>query len=492
MVTSGAESKARFLGVRPAHVAIVSTAFLIAGTWTLAPRIVHAPPHAAPAVVDATSSRSLGFADLVDTVKPAVFAVRVKLASTSRAFDLPGTANRSLREINPSQNSPLGASPPAVAQGSGFFISPDGYALTNQHVVEGNKVVEITTDDGVTRSARVVGSDSGADLALIKVDGREDFPYARLADRMPRVGDWVLAVGNPFGLGGTVTAGIVSARERDIGVGPYDDFIQIDAPVNKGNSGGPSFDVDGGVIGVNTAIYSPSGGSVGIAFVIPSSTVKSVVAQLKRDGVVRRGFIGVQVQPLTADIAESLGLARTEGALITDQQPGSPAAKAGISAGDIVTAIDGEPIRDSRDFSRRVANLAPGTSATLNVLRGGHERTVAVVLAALPGPKEPVTYRASANDEANKRPGLGLSLAPADIGGSGEAGVVVTEVEPQGRGAEQGLGIGDIILDVGGRQVKTPADVHGALADAQRGGRRSVLMRVRSGDKTRFVALPVG
>ena len=218
-----------------------------------------------------------------------------------------------------------------TGQGSGFFISADGYAVTNNHVVDRATNVQVTADDGRTYTARVIGTDPRTDLALIKVDGRSDFPFVSLAEAPPRIGDWVLAVGNPFGLGGTVTAGIVSANGRDIGAGPYDDFIQIDAPVNRGNSGGPTFDVNGNVIGVNTAIFSPSGGNVGIAFAIPASTVRSVVAQLRDRGSVTRGWIGVQIQPVTAEIADSLNLKSTQGALVAEPQAGSPAVTAGIS-----------------------------------------------------------------------------------------------------------------------------------------------------------------
>ena len=242
-----------------------------------------------------------------------------------------------------------------MGQGSGFFISADGYAVTNNHVVDKADSVEITTDDGKTYTAKVIGTDPKTDIALIKVDGRTDFPFVKLADKTPRIGDWVLAVGNPFGLGGTVTAGIVSARGRDIGAGPYDDFIQIDAPVNKGNSGGPTFDVDGNVIGVNTAIFSPSGGYVGIAFAIPAETVKSVVAQLQEKGSVTRGWIGVQIQPVTADIADSIGLKKAEGALVADPQADSPAAKAGIQSGDVIVSLNGagEGRARSRQEDRR-------------------------------------------------------------------------------------------------------------------------------------------
>src|SRR5213075_1196415 len=223
-------------------------------------------------------------------------------------------------------------------------ISGDGYAVTNNHVVHKAETVQVTADDGKTYTAKVIGTDPRTDVALIKVEGRSDFPYVQLAEKSPRIGDWVLAVGNPFGLGGTVTAGIVSARGRDIGAGPYDDFLQIDAPVNKGNSGGPTFDTEGSVIGVNTAIFSPSGGSVGIAFAIPAETVKSVVAQLKDKGSVTRGWIGVQIQPVTSEIAENLGVKATTGALVAEPQKDGPAMKAGIQAGDVIVSVDDKPV----------------------------------------------------------------------------------------------------------------------------------------------------
>jgi serine protease Do len=381
-----------------------------------------------------------------------------------------------------------------TGQGSGFFITADGYAVTNNHVVDKADTVEITTDDGKTYSAKVIGTDARTDVALIKVEGRSDFPYVKLADHAPRIGDWVLAVGNPFGLGGTVTAGIVSARGRDIGAGPYDDFIQIDAPVNKGNSGGPTFDVDGNVIGVNTAIFSPSGGSVGIAFAIPASTVKSVVAQLKDKGSVTRGWIGVQIQPVTAEIAESIGLKHAEGALVSDSQPNGPAAKAGIEAGDVITAVDGAAVKDARDLAKQIGSIAPGTSVKLTVWRKGEEKNLSVALGELPNQREArATTPDAQTPNGSDVPRLGLTLAPAgQVAGSGSEGVVVTKVDPNGVASEHGFQTGDVILEVGGKKVANPADVRSALNDAQKDGKRSVLMRVKSGEATKFVALRLG
>src|SRR6188768_4266368 len=274
-----------------------------------------------------TMQRSTGFADVVEKVKPAVVSVRVKVDATAQMMSMndngeaspmqPGAPLEKFFEQFGGRGMPKGfpqGKRAVTGEGSGFFISADGYAVTNNHVVDKASTVQVATDDGKTYSAKVIGADPRTDLALIKVEG-PSFPYVKLSEKAPRIGDWVLAVGNPFGLGGTVTAGIVSARGRDIGAGPYDDFIQIDAPVNKGNSGGPTFDVDGNVVGVNTAIFSPSGGSVGIAFAIPASTVTAVVAQLKDKGAVTRGWLGVQMQPVTKDIADSLGMKTEEGAL---------------------------------------------------------------------------------------------------------------------------------------------------------------------------------
>src|SRR4029079_17933771 len=331
-------------------------------------------------------ARPSGFADIVEKVKPAVISVRVKMRvdaqSTSSDDELPFPKGSPMEKFFKRFGTPDGGQgiPSAPrgrqfgqAQGSGFFISADGYAVTNNHVVEKATSVEVSTDDGKIYTAKVIGTDSRTDLALIKVDGK-DFPFVKLSDAAPRIGDWVLAVGNPFGLGGTVTAGIVSARGRDIGAGPYDDFLQIDAPVNKGNSGGPTFNTEGSVIGVNTAIFSPSGGSVGIAFAIPADTVKSVVAQLKEKGSVTRGWIGVQIQPLTPEIADSLGIKKAAGALVAEPQKDGPAMKAGIEAGDVITAVDGKPVVDARDLARRISSMPPKTTVKLAIIRSGAEK----------------------------------------------------------------------------------------------------------------------
>src|SRR5580704_3742494 len=297
------------------------------------------------------------FADLIAKVKPAVMSVRVKMDATAQDSSSDGSGlplqpgspmEKFFRQFGDQQQ--FGGNQPqqrraVTGEGSGFFISADGYAVTNNHVVDHAKTVSVTTDDGKIHNATVVGTDPRSDLALIKVEG-SDFPYVKFSDQAPRIGEWAVAVGNPFGLGGTVTAGIVSATGRDIGRGA-DDYIQIDAPINRGNSGGPTFDTEGNVMGVNTAIYSPSGGSVGIGFDIPAATAKSVIAQLKDKGHVTRGWLGVQIQPVTSEVADALGLKQAAGALVTEPQSDSPAAKAGVKAGDVIVAVDGNAIKDS-------------------------------------------------------------------------------------------------------------------------------------------------
>jgi serine protease Do len=447
----------------------------------------------------------VGFADIVAKVKPAVISVRVRIDGDKQTSNTNGAATPN--EIPPGlrdffrrfgmpdmPNGPQGHGGGVImGQGSGFFISADGYAVTNNHVVEKADSVKVITDDGKTHTAKVIGTDPRTDLALIKVDGGA-FPYVKLADNTPRIGDWVLAVGNPFGLGGTVTAGIVSARGRDIGASAYDDFIQIDAPVNKGNSGGPAFDTDGNVIGVNTAIYSPSGGSVGIAFAIPADTVKTVIAQLKDHGHVTRGWIGVQIQTVTPDIADSLGLKKAEGALVAEPQANSPAAKAGIKAGDVITMVDGKPVKDSRDLAKTIGAMAPGAKIALTVIQNGSEKNLSLTLGQLPNEKEAKNTTDDNNGSNAADIGkLGLTLAPAArVQGAGDNGVVVTGVDTSGVAAEHGFSTGDVILEISGKSVSTPGDVRNAIGVARKDGRKNVLMRVKSGDNTRFVALPIG
>jgi serine protease Do len=458
---------------------------------------------------DAVIQHPAGFADLVSKVKPAVISVRVKIPASADPALMKEEGDQEPIPFQPGspmykffqqfgnqfgQNAAPQSHQVITGEGSGFFISPDGYAVTNNHVVDHAKSVQVTTDDGTIYTAKVIGTDPKTDLAVIKVDGKGDFPYVKFADNAPKVGDWVVAVGNPFGLGGTVTAGIVSARGRDIGAGPYDDYVQIDAPINKGNSGGPAFDVNGNVIGVNTAIYSPSGGSVGIGFDIPADTAKMVVAALEKDGHVTRGWLGVQIQPVTPGIADSMGLKKAEGALVDQPQSDSPAAKAGVQSGDIITAVNGTPVKDARELARTIATMAPNSAVKLDVLRDGQSKQFDVTLATMPGEQ----HQANAGTENGAQhdrgvPHLGLSVAPAsDVSGAGSQGVVVTGVDPNGPAAEQGFQTGNVILDVGGKAVSNVGDVRNALEQAKAQGKHDVLMRVKAGDATHFVAMPLG
>jgi serine protease Do len=458
-----------------------------------------------------------GFADVVERVSPAVVSVRVKAkiepASDDGADMFQGPQGfdnlpddhpmkrffkefRGFGDQQPGQRSERrnrrDNGPRPVAQGSGFFISEDGYLVTNNHVVEGGAVFTVVTDSGKELDAKLIGADPRTDLAVLKVeaDGAGKFTYVDFADDAKvRVGDWVVAVGNPFGLGGTVTAGIVSARGRDIGAGPYDDFLQIDAAVNRGNSGGPAFNLSGEVVGINTAIFSPSGGSVGIAFAIPASTAREVVQDLIKDGAVQRGWLGVEIQPVTPEIAESLGLAGDKGALVSNAQDGGPAKKAGVIAGDVITAVDGKDVASPKELARIIGGIAPGKPVDVTLWRAGKSEVVKVDLGELPGAE-----KQAALEDGNKAPeqtdtlaDLGLTVTPSDDG----KGIVVTDVEPGSDAAERGIEAGDVITSVNTTQVSGANDIAKAMADAAKAGRKAVLVQVTREDASRFVTLPV-
>jgi serine protease Do len=468
----------------------LTTSYAFQGRDAAAPGKTVSAPAAGP--------KQFGFSDIVAKAKPAVISVQVKLdegpvlssneeGNGSSPFPPGSPMDQFFRQFilpgmpqGQGQNQGQNQSPQNVTgEGSGFFISADGYAVTNQHVVDHAKSVKVTTEDGKTYPAKVVGTDRQTDLALIKVDGRNDFPFITFADKAPRIGDWVVVVGNPFGLSETVTAGIVSAKNRYIDTDPYDDFLQIDAPVNLGNSGGPALALDGQVVGVTTAIYSVSGGSVGIAFAIPASTAKAVVAELKSKGHITRGWLGTEIQQITPSIAESLGMQKAEGAIVAQVRAGSPAMKARIKAGDVILAVNGKPITGSADLVREIGTFAPGTSLDLKILRDGSQRTLTVILGKALGKREVAE--------------LGLSLAPASsVAGGNGRGVVVTGVKQDSAAAERGFQPGDVILEVNGNAVSTPAEVSKDINGSLASGKHRVLLRVQSGDQTAFVALPVG
>jgi serine protease Do len=488
--------------------ALMASVAAIAAMVIIAPAGPHCALAAAPQEPAQPGPRSgpPSFAAIVQSVKPTVISVRAKLHDANSeamgsqddehgqkgppSFTRP-PSDRFSHEFG-MPNYPNGGSRPrfTLAQGSGFFISGDGYVVTNGHVVSDSQSVEIETDDRKTYKARVVGTDAKTDVALLKIDGRNDFPYVAFAVGIPEVGDWVLAVGNPYGLGGTVTAGIVSARGRDIGTSPYDDFIQIDAPVNKGNSGGPAFDESGKVVGVTTAIFSPSGGSIGLGFAIPADTVKSVVTQLRETGAVTRGWIGVQVQPVTEDIANSLGLGKAEGALVDELQPDGPASTAGIKPGDVIQSVTGEEVRDARDLAKKIAGIEPGQTTTLGVFRDGSPNTITLTVARMPD--RTATEKKPSREPRTSTASFGLQLAPAaTVRGDGTHGVVVTDIDPDGAAAERGVRAGDVILDVAGKAVDNPLELRDAIAEARSAGKQAVLMRIKSGESARYIAVPL-
>lgn len=451
---------------------------------------------------------SHGFADLVARVKPAVVSIRVKRDISTVSFEQ-GRRHQNERSFGNGRMFPKGhpfndfferfsqgpsshqhSTKPkrrGMAQGSGFFVSTDGYVVTNNHVIKNASKIEIVTSTGDVLAAELIGRDAKTDLALLKVSGKRKFDYVELTDTPARVGDWVVAVGNPFGLGGSVTTGIVSARGRDIGSGPYDDFIQIDAAINHGNSGGPAFNLKGEVIGVNTAIFSPSGGNVGIGFAIPASMVKSVVADLKDKGSVTRGWLGVQIQPVTKDIAEAIGLEKTGGALISDVFAGSPAEAAGFKTGDAVIALNKTPVKGPKELARMVAKLKPNEKTDFTIMRAGEKihRTVEIGKLANNAKRASLSKAAPAKV---KLASLGLSFSTRKSSSTAK-GVVVSAVDADGPASAKGIKRGDVVLEVSGKAVSHPGDIESQLTKISESGKKTALFLVKSKKGNRFVAL---
>jgi serine protease Do len=472
---------------------------------------VQAQQRTDPGVVTPFGRAPLSFADIVERVKPAVVSIQVSSGGPKVARNEPKGGrgepsdkfNRGgkgggkdmlpdlpddhpLNEFFRNMPKEFRGPRPTQAQGSGFVISPDGYVVTNNHVIDNAGTIQVSFDQNNKYDAELVGTDQRTDLALLKIKASgKTFPYVKFAGSVPRVGDWVIAVGNPFGLGGTVTAGIVSAQGRDIGSGPYD-YMQIDAAVNKGNSGGPTFNLDGEVVGVNTAIYSPSGGNVGIAFAIPAPTATDVVEQLKTSGSVKRGWLGVRIQSVDEDVAASLGLSEAKGALVNDVTTPGPAAEAGLKNGDTILSVNGTKINDSRDLARQIATFSPGTKVEVKVLRAQREQTIGVTLGSMPTnlelAKAEPPGRPSQGPEAAQ---LGLTVAPSKDGG----GVMITDVDAGSDAGQKGIRVGDLILEIGGFAVTGPEDLSKAVREANKLQRKAVLMRIKSGTETRFVAV---
>jgi serine protease Do len=395
-----------------------------------------------------------------------------------------------------------GEPPPRHRQnslGSGFIIDKTGYIVTNNHVIEGADQITAVLQDERKFEAKLIGRDPKTDLALLKVKSSKDLPYVPFgASDTARVGDWVLAIGNPLGLGGTVTAGIISARGRDIRSGPYDDYIQTDAPINRGNSGGPMFNLKGEVIGINTVIFSPSGGSVGIGFAIPTSTAEPVINQLQKSGTVKRGWLGVHIQAVTEEIAETLGLKKAEGALVASVIEDSPAAKGGIKSGDVILEFDGKTVVEMRSLPRIVAETEVGKPVDVEVWREGDDTTLSVSVGELKDDQK-VAARSSTGPSGDLSiDELGLTLSPATDKvrerfklKADAKGVVVTKVEDGGAAGSKDIRPGDLIIEVSQEEIETPAEVREKIKEAKKAGRKSVLLHLEGQNGLRFVAVRI-
>ncbi len=384
--------------------------------------------------------------------------------------------------------------------GSGFIIDSDGIIVTNNHVIVDADEITVTLSDDTKYEAKIIGRDPKIDLAILKIDADKPLSALKWGDsNKTRVGDWVLAIGNPFGLGGTVTAGIISARQRNINAGPYDDFLQTDASINRGNSGGPLFNMDGEVIGIATAIFSPSGGSIGIGFAVPSSLAKPVVAQLRKYGRTRRGWLGVRIQTVTDEIAESLGIEHAHGALVAEVTEDSPAAAAKVEAGDVIVSFDGRPVKDMRELPRMVAETEIGREVTVEVYRKGQTKRLKVTLGELEEAEQLAALSSEGDEESDESAeALGMTLARItpklrkrfDLGGD-QSGVVVTEVNEDSAAAEKGIRAGDVIVEVAQEEVATPREVVEKTRAAKDSERKVVLLLVRRSGDLRFVAVRI-
>jgi serine protease Do len=459
----------------------------------------------------------MSFADIFEKVSPAVVSIDVtSRAQVNNLRGIPGFENFPF-DLVPRGQAPNGGGenggapavgPKQLSAGSGFFISSDGYIVTNNHVVDHADQIKVVLKDGKELTGTVVGRDEGTDLAVVKVEGH-NFPYVNFENSAkPRVGDWVLAVGNPFSLGNTATAGIVSAYNRDLGEN-FVDYIQIDAPINRGNSGGPTFDTFGRVIGVNTAIFSPSGGSVGIGFDIPADVAAQVTRQLISSGHISRGYIGATIQPLSPEMADSFGLSGRTGAVVADVVPGGPAQKAGLESGDVVVAVNGAPISSYTEMTRDVAKVPAGDIAKLDVYRGGKPRSVEIRTAVRPSEAQLAQNGGAGEDQGGSAgsgghaaPGaaiLGMNLAPLspavrqefNLAQTTNHGVVVSGVNASSDASDKGLQRGDVIVRAGDREVASAGDVAAAVGDWKKAGRKSIPLAITRGSRTLFVPLKI-
>jgi serine protease Do len=431
------------------------------------------------------------FADLAERLLPTVVYI-------STTMDLASPESGEFEDFFEDYLGPEGL-PEQSALGSGFIIDPAGYIVTNHHVVVNADKITVRLSDDTTLDATLIGSDEKTDLALLKVESKEPLPFAAWGDSdAMRIGDWVMAIGNPFGLGGTVTAGIISSLGRDINSGPYDDFIQTDAAINRGNSGGPMFNMAGDVVGVNSAIYSPSGGSVGIGFAIPAMIAKNVVDQLREHGSVRRGWLGVRIQQVTDELAEGLRLEKATGALVASVTPEGPAAVAGVQQGDVILEFDGRVVPDSRKLPRMVAETAIGKETDLVVWRKGERVTLKVSLGELTDEAVAATLGGdeSGGDNAVSSLGMGLSKITPELRTEWQLeddveGVLVVNVTDGGPAASKDVQPGDVIVEVDQEPVAAPGDVAKAVQKAKDEGYRIVTLLIQRGTNRQWIAVRI-
>lgn len=480
--------------------------------------VMSAHPVQAAGILQDANAPLRSYADIVAADKPAVVTVTTKIVQQNDQSDMQQQFDQQFGSNSPydeffrqffGDQNPFGPGPQqrqgggqqvAQALGSGFIVSSDGVIVTNNHVIDGASEIRVTLDSGKEYKAKLVGHDAKNDLAVLKIDAGESLPTIQWGDSDKlRAGDAVLAMGNPFGIGTTVTSGIVSARGRDLHNGPYDDFIQVDAAINHGNSGGPLVDANGHVVGINTAIYSPNGGNVGVGFAIPSDQAQAVVAKLQTGETIQHGYIGVQIQPVTPDIAEALGVTEGQGAMVAQVIDGSPAARAGLKSGDVITQVNSKAVASPKDLSRFVADLSPGQKANLAVWRRDKSLDVSVMIGDNKDDKQ-------ASAEPDKGPDQRGSVTAPDIGvtlseltpaarqrigiDDSVKGAVVTGVEPQKAAAQSGVESGDVIVSVNQQDTETARAAAGDIAAAQKDGRKSVLLEIERGDNHMFIGVP--
>jgi serine protease Do len=484
--------------IRRGIAALLVTTALVGGGYVIRGSAAEqpAPPPVNASVMSPTTFSQVGFADLVDKVKPAVVNIatteKVKKSSPEDMPQFPpGSPFAEMFKFFQQQQEQN--SGPKQALGSGFIVDPSGYIVTNNHVIDKANKITVTLDNGKTYPATLKGRDEKTDLALLKIDAPNPLPYVAFGNSdQARVGNWVVAVGNPFGLGGTVTAGIVSAHDRDINDGPYGGFLQIDAAINPGNSGGPLFDQAGNVIGIDTAIYSPNGGSVGIGFAIPSNEAKTVIAQIRDHGSVKRGWLGVQMQPLTDTLAKAVGRPNTDGVMVDEVLPNSPAEKAKLQQGDVITTFNGKSIKAPRDLALDVADVNAGQTASLTVWRSGSEHTVKVTIGTQAKEKQTAQKGHDAHDAAPV--GMALSALSPEARSAlnlkdDAKGVVVSRVKPDSKAAESGIRAGDVIVRVADAAVSTPEQAAAKIHDAQKAKKEAVPLLVMRDGTTYYLAL---